>query len=657
MMDKAPHDPRADFSLERLLPRLKERFGDSSDDWPAFRERLHAHFADAFARLLGLYGHHYDFFWHLEQILCAAADAWRDRPAALRAIDDEHAAAPNWFESNAQIGAVCYVDRFAGTLAGIREAVPYLVELGVTYLHLMPLFRSPPGENDGGYAVSDYRQVNPALGTMGELEQLAGELRRHGIALVVDFVFNHTADDHPWALAAKTGDPHYQAYYWMFADKAETRQFQPSLRAIFPDRGSDHFTWVDPPGKWVWTTFNRYQWDLNFSNPVLFRRMLEELLFLANRGVQVLRLDAVPFIWKRAGTPCENLPEAHWVIQAFNALVRIAAPSLLFKSEAIVHPNDVAAYIGPGEAQLSYNPTLMVELWNALATRETDMLRLYFDQRFHTEPGTAWINYLRSHDDIGWGFADEDAWALGINPGDHRRFLNDFYTGRFPGSFARGLPFQENAETGDCRISGTQSSLIGIEKALLDGNDHELDLAIRRMLLVNAVIMTAGGIPLIYLGDEIGQLNDYGFADDPPRAADNRWAHRPEFDWGRLGQIRSKRRGPKPWRRIHDGIKALIALRKSQPALAGQSLTTFPTGSRHLLGYVRQHGKDRLLLAFNLSEHRLAFAGAELRLHGSAYRFRDLIGGTELAAEGDVAMAPYQALCLMPLADDRIAPQ
>ena len=504
---------QAQLSLDRLLPRLRKQFAASSPaDWQAFETRLAAHFPTIFELLVRIYGDQYDFFYHLERILATAAEMWLARPAELKALDAAREEDNCWFQSQQMLGGVCYVDLFAGDLAGIRAKLPYFRELGLTYLHLMPLFKAPMPENDGGYAVSSYREVNPALGTMAELSALAGELRQQGISLVVDFVFNHTSDEHDWARRALAGEPEYQDYYFMFPDRTIPDAYEKTLREIFPEVRHGSFTYrsdADPGHRWVWTTFNSYQWDLNYANPAVFRAMLEEMLSLANAGIEVLRFDAVAFIWKQMGTSCENLPEAHLLIQAFNALARIAAPALLFKSEAIVHPDEVAKYISPGECQLSYNPLLMALLWESLATREVKLLRHSMSERFKINSACAWVNYVRCHDDIGWTFDDGNAAQVGINGFGHRQFLNAFYTGRFPGSFARGLPFQENPRTGDCRISGTCASLAGLEWALHEGSSGEIDLAVRRILLIHSVILSIGGIPLIYLGDEVGTINDY----------------------------------------------------------------------------------------------------------------------------------------------------
>jgi len=363
-------------SLERLLPRLENRFRQAVDEveWVAYIERVRRHFPRLFKRLYGLYGNHYDFFYHLESIIASATEMWIARPAELKALDAMRAADPHWFQSNRMVGAMCYVDLFAGDLAGLRERIPYLTELGITYLHLMPVFRVPEGDNDGGYAVSSFREIDPGLGTMEEFAELATELRHHGISLTLDFVFNHTSDEHDWALAALNGNRRCQRYYRLYPDRSMPDLYEKTMPEVF---GEDHpgaFTYRTGIKKWVWTTFHTYQWDLNYENPEVFNRMLEEMLFLANQGVEILRLDAVAFIWKRLGTNSQNLPEAHWIIQAFNALVAIAAPAMLFKSEAIVHPDQVREYIGPDECQLSYNPQLMALLGDALATRDTRVL-------------------------------------------------------------------------------------------------------------------------------------------------------------------------------------------------------------------------------------------------------------------------------------------
>ncbi|MBK8048332.1 MAG: amylosucrase [Anaerolineales bacterium] len=636
-----------ELALARLLPRIEQAYAKAMgpSDWKTFRRRLDEHFPTLFEQLLILYGDQYDFYYQLEQVLALAATTWGERPKELKKLDESREANPQWFQSEKMLGGVCYVDLFAGDLRRLRKQIPYFQELGLTYLHLMPLFKAPLGDNDGGYAVSDYREVEARLGTMDDLRTLAAELRKAGISLVLDFIFNHTSDEHRWAIAARSGDQDTQDYYFLYPDRTMPDAYERTLREIFPDKHPGAFTYRTEIDRWVWTTFNVFQWDLNYRNPAVFREMAGEMLYLANAGAEVLRLDALAFTWKEMGTVCESLPKAHTLVQAFNALLRIAAPSLLFKSEAIVHPDEVAKYISSSECQLSYNPLLMALLWNSLATREVRLLRQSLSRRFQIAPDTAWVNYVRCHDDIGWTFDDTDAQALGINGYDHRRFLNAFYTGRFPGSFARGLPFQENPRTGDARISGMLASLAGLESALRSGNTAEIELAVRRILLVHAIILSIGGVPLLYLGDEIGAMNDYGYVEDPAKAVDSRWVHRPRTDWAKR-EVRHDAATIEG--RIYQGLQHLIAVRKATPAFGGNKTEVINVGNDHVFAYARiSTGGQRVLVLANFSEGTQAIAANELRLYGLNYHFADLVTQRDLVLGSEpLVLEPYQVLWL-----------
>jgi amylosucrase len=590
------------------LPRLRELFGEVYGTAPAVEE-------------------------HLRLLLDEATAAWQSRPDALRQLDAERGAAPDWFESNQMLGGVCYVDLYAGDLEGLRTRIPYFRELGLTYLHLMPLFLAPEPNSDGGYAVSSYRELNPANGTMAELAQLAAELRAAGISLVVDFIFNHTSSEHEWARRALARDPEFENFYWIFPDRQMPDAFEATTREIFPADHPGSFVPL-PDGRWVWATFHTFQWDLNYSNPAVFRAMAGEMLFLANQGVEVLRMDAVAFIWKQLGTSSENLPQAHLLLQAFNAVCRIAAPALLFKSEAIVHPDDVVRYIHPGECQLSYNPLQMALIWSTLATQDAGLLSLALDERDALPSGTAWVNYVRSHDDIGWTFADEDARRLRIDPGLHRRYLNDFYNNRVPGSFARGVPFQDNPKTGDSRVSGTTASLAGLE-----AGDP---LAVSRILLAHSIILSTGGVPLLYLGDEVGQLNDYRYVDDPGHADDSRWVGRPPAPDVAYAERRDPATVPGAlYMRLH----AMIEVRKATIAFAGNSLVIFHTHNSHVLGYQRPASDGSLVLVLaNVSTTPQLVESA--RFPAFEAQAHDLISGTDFALIEGVLLEPMGVLWL-----------
>ena len=650
MIDQTDLESSFDDPLEavfdRIWPTLASRL--VGHDVETFQHRLRKQFTRLISLLHRLYGSSLDFSVQLEAILITAADMYAARSDELKLLDKQRERNPQWFQSQTMMGAVCYVDRFAdgGTLADMWDHLDYLDELGVTYLHLMPLFKCPPVRSDGGYAVSSFREVRHDIGTMQELAAFAHALRERGISLVLDFVFNHTADDHEWAQRALVGEARYQAYYRMFDDRTLPDLYEQHLRPIFPAQRPGSFTYRADIGKWVWTTFFDFQWDLNYANPEVFRAMLEEMLFLANQGVEILRLDAVPFIWKQMGTDCENLPEAHLIIQAFNALMQIAAPALLFKSEAIVHPRDVQSYIGTHECQLSYNPVLMVSIWDALATQDVSLLRHTMQKRFALPEACAWVNYLRSHDDIGWGFADEDASEVGINAADHRWFLSLYYMGRIPNSLAVGEPFQLQVDPRtrkvDVRNSGTLASLIGLEKALQSGDTSAIDQAIDRIILAQSVVLSAGGIPLIYLGDELGSLNDHEYHERPDHADDSRWLHRPLFDWGRAAKRHDLETSEG---RVFRSLRRLIQIRKLIPAFRNGSTTWFDVDAAHVVAYSRH---QHLLVMANFSAQSQSVA-----LHEFAQQIApnglwfDLIRA-QWIEEDTVDLRPFQAVWLLP---------
>jgi amylosucrase len=638
-------DKQSASSFARILPRLRDRFSDvPTAEWEVFTQRMETNFGRLFNLLHGLYSGHYDFFFHLESIMVSATQMWVNRSDELKALDATREADPGWFQSHRMTGYIFYADLFAGNLDKVREKIPYLKELGITYVHIMPPFKVPDGDNDGGYAISSYRDIHPSLGTMEDLAALTRDLRNHGISLCLDFVFNHTSDEHEWAKKALKGDPDFQDYYRMYDDRTVPDEFEKTVNSIFPDEHPGAFTYRSRIRKWVWTTFKNYQWDLNYENPAVFNRMAEEMLFLANQGVEVLRLDAVAFLWKRLGTNCENQPEAHQIIQAFNLLIRITAPALVFKSEAIVHPDEVARYIAPDECQISYHPTLMALLWNSLATREVAFLRHCMDKRFVINPDCAWVNYIRCHDDIGWTFSNEDAAEVHINPADHRRFLNQFFTGRHSASFARGLPFQENPQTGDSRISGTAASLAGLEKGMADNDEQETEFAVRRLLLMHGIIFTIGGIPLIYSGDELGALNDYSYEKNSERAADTRWVHRGAFDWDKA----EKRMDSKTLvGRIYQGLLKLSQIRQNNFAFTRSETEIINPGNDHVFGYFRHHHEQTLLVLANFSEQHQEISGTRLRQLGLRRTFTDLVAGKVITAAETLQMDPCQFMVLI----------
>lgn len=615
-----------------------------------FRTRLALYLADVERPLRLLYAAHPNFETWLGQFLHITARAYATRSPELRQLDLRRVHQPDWFQQPNMVGYVAYPDRFAGDLRGVAAKIPYLQELGVTYLHLMPLLKPRPGANDGGYAVMDYRAVRDDLGTMDDLAALAAQLRQHDISLCIDLVCNHTAKEHEWARKAAAGDPDYQDYYFMFPDRTLPDQYERTVREIFPEFKPGSFTYYPHIDRWVWTTFNEFQWDLNYANPAVFAEMLDTLLFLANQGVEVLRLDAVAFMWKRLGTDCENQPEAHAILQAFRALSRIAAPGLLLKAEAIVPPPQLVPYLGREEAtnkecEVAYHNVFMVMLWSSLAERKVALMTHALQQMPAIPSGASWLTYVRCHDDIGWAVTEEDAEAVGLNGYLHRSFLSDFYSGRFPGTFARGATFQFNPKNNDRRISGSLASLAGLEVALEKEDWHEADLAVRRIILLHSMILAFGGIPLLYMGDELGLLNDDSYLNDSNLAADNRWLHRPWMDW----DLAEKRHD---WQNVHgrifQGVAQLVQARKRTPALHAQA-AAYPvwTHNESVFGLLRQSPRGQILVLGNFSERPQTVPAHRVQELGFGGQRHDLISGEAVSTWQDVVLDPYGTVWLV----------
>lgn len=614
-----------------------------------FKTRLELGWDDIIRPLRLLYGDRDDFADIVTSCVAVAAEAFANRPKDLHILDERRVLQPDWFSQSDRVGYIAYADRFAGDLNGVVDRIPYLKELAVNFLHLMPLLKPRASANDGGYAVADYRSIDPRLGTMRDFEALTKALRANDISLMIDFVCNHTADDHDWVQRARAGEQPYADFYLMFDDRTLPDQYSRTLREIFPEAKRGSFIFDEPSQKWVWSTFFPYQWDLNYANPHLFATMLDTMLFLANKGVEILRMDAVAFLWKQMGTSCESLPEAHAILQAFRALTRLAAPGLLLLAEAILSPKDVVPYFGQGagagkECELAYHNSLMVLLWSALAERNVRLLTHSLQQLPERPSNTAWVTYVRCHDDIGWAITDANAAAAGLDAFLHRSFLSDFYSGQFEGGWARGAVFQFNAENFDRRISGTCASLAGLEQAVERRSRYEGELAIGRILLIHSIACAYGGIPLIYMGDEVGLLNEYSYADDPERADDNRWLHRPRMDWEQAS-LRYDRHSFAG--RIFAGMQQIVAARARVFALHAQAAAT-PVWMANdaVFGLLRHSPRGRVLVLGNFSERFQLISRDRLAELGFGGPLHDHIADNAVEGWRSIYLAPYQSLWL-----------
>lgn len=536
-------------------------------------------------------------------LVAIAAQGFVDRSDDLHRLDQRRLLQPDWFQRPEMFGYACYVDRYGTTLKGVGERLDHLADLGVTYLHLMPLLTPRPGDNDGGYAVMDFYSVRPDLGTNDDLRELASTLRSRGISPVVDLILNHVAREHEWAVKAREGDPTYRGYFHIYPDRDTPDAFEHTLPEVFPDFAPGSFTLDTELNQWVWTTFNEWQWDLDWSNPAVLLEFARIVVHLANLGIEVLRLDAIAFLWKRLGTNCQNQPEVHAITQALRTTCRLAAPATVFKAEAIVGPRDLMPYLGLGRhagrvSDIAYHNSLMVHIWSMLASGSTELARHALASLPPTPPSGTWVTYVRCHDDIGWAIDDGDASARGLTGAGHRHFLADWYSGDFEGSWAEGVVFQHNRETGDRRISGTAAALSGLGPSRKDP-----DGAFARIFLAHAIVAAWGGIPVVWSGDELGSPGDPNWASEPGHENDNRWIHRPHV----TDEDRTRRLEPgSDAQRVFDGIAHIARVRRSLPMLHAEAPVQVLTDTDDgLLVLVRRHPSGSLVGIFNVTaEHR-----------------------------------------------------
>ena len=557
-------------------------------------------------------------------------------------MDREREEDPQWYKGNRMVGMMMYVDAFAGDLNGVLKHLDYIEECGVNYLHLMPLLDTPEGRSDGGYAVSDFRKVRPDLGTMEDLECLAKECHKRGVSICLDFVMNHTSEDHEWARKAKAGDPEYQSRYFFYDNYDLPAQFERTVPEVFPTTAPGNFTWVQEAGKYVMTTFYPYQWDLNYWNPVVLNEMAQNMLNLVNRGIDVIRIDAVPYIWKQLGTNCRNLPQVHTIVRIMRIICEIVCPGVLLLGEVVMEPDKVVPYFGSvekPECHMLYNVTTMAATWNSVATKDIRLLRQQMNVVSGLPKDYVFLNYLRCHDDIGWGLDYPWLRQFGIDEVSHKKYLNDFLTGQYPGSFGRGELYNSDPESGDARLCGTTASLCGIEKAAFERDAEALEKAVRLDLMLHAYMLSQSGIPVIYSGDEIGQENDYTYHENPRKWDDSRYLHRGDFRWD-LEKKRSVKGSLQE--KIFDGIKKLETIRAQYPVFCTDArVWTIDTWDDSILGLVREYGEEKVIALFNFSEFdKVAWINEEDGM------YTDLILGRAMEAKG-VEIPAYGVYWLM----------
>ncbi|MES1999488.1 MAG: amylosucrase [Pseudomonadota bacterium] len=632
--------------LNEILIELKPEIGNLR--LRHFYTRLGANFYAIHSLFHLLYGGRSDFKEQMVSLIETLAQRYIERAPALRKSDLAREKDYNWFLSQKWVGMALYCDRFADDLKGLRANLPYLQELGINMLHIMPMLDCPPEHSDGGYAVRDFYRIDPRFGTTENVEALAATLKKRDMLLVLDVVVNHTSNEHEWAQRARQGDKKYQDYFFVFDDRETPDIFEETMPEIFPLIAPGNFTWDAEMGKWVMTVFHSYQWDLNYRNPAVLIEMIDIILYWANQGADILRLDAVAFLWKKIGSVCQNEREAHLLLQLMKDCCQVTAPGVLFIAEAIVAPSEISKYFGEDainakECEIAYNATLMALLWDAVATKNAALLNQGIKRHPIKLERATWLNYVRCHDDIGLGFDDNDVRLAGYDPAMHRRFLVDYFTGRFPGSPARGLPFGENPKTGDARISGSLASLVGLEAALESQDAVAIDDAIKTIVLLHSVILSFGGIPLLYYGDAIGALNSLEYLADSSKAADNRWMNRSNFDWNKA---KKRHQTGTVEQRIFSALKKMIVLRKETTAFADlDNRQLLDVDTPNLLVFSRvdpSNSRNRVLVAANFNVEAQTLPSDALRSNGflQPEAMKDLCTGERIEVSNDMVILP-----------------
>ena len=571
----------------------------------------------------------YDYF------LTMLKDNFEHRKPALKKLDEKRLKEPDWYKRRDLLGMLMYVQAFGregkewnGTLQGVRAHLDYLKETGINYLHLMPILESPEGRSDGGYAVSDFRNVDPKLGTIKDLEALADDCRKNGMSLCLDFVMNHTSEDHEWAKAARAGDPLAQSRYFFYDNWDIPNEYEKTVPEVFPQTAPGNFSWCEEAGKVVMTTFYPYQWDLNYKNPIVLNDMTDNMLFLCNKGVDVIRLDAVPYIWKELGTRSRNLPEVHTLVRIMHLAADIVCPGTLLLGEVVMEPSKVVPYFGTvekPECQMLYNVTTMASTWHTVATRDVRLLRHQLETVFELPNQYTFLNYLRCHDDIGWGLDFDFLGKFGMTEVPHKKYLNDYFRGIWPGSNARGELYNDDPKLGDARLCGTTASLLGLEPALESGEEAWVTHVVGAIESLHAFLLTQSGIPVLYSGDELALTNDWSYHDDPLKADDSRYLHRGNFDWAKAAHRHDT---TTPEGKVYEKLRTLEELRAAHKVFdADADVWTLEPNNDHILGVGRFHDGEKLLALFNFDQD------PQTAYLPEGETFTDLLTGDEVTAD------------------------
>lgn len=596
----------------------------------AYRKRFERHLDE----LRWLYMELYDNGSMFAELCDNLGRFYEERAKDLKKRDREREEAPDWYKKNDMLGMMLYIDNFAGNLQGVQEKLDYLKSCNVNYIHLMPFLDTPKGRSDGGYAVADFRKVKPELGTMEDLESLTAACRKEGINVCMDFVMNHTSEEHEWARRARAGEGEYMSRYFFFDNDAIPNEYEKTVPQVFPTTAPGNFTWLADAGHFVMTSFYPYQWDLNYKNPRVFNEMMYNFLFLANKGIDIIRIDAVPYIWKELHTPCRNLKQVHTIVRMMRMIGEIVCPGVLLLGEVVMEPEKVTPYFGTvekPECHMLYNVTTMATTWHTVATRDVSLLKKQLDIVNGLPKEYVFLNYLRCHDDIGWGLDYDTLRLEGIEERAHKWYLNQYFQGYEGESVSRGELYNADPVSGDARFCGTTASMCGIEKAAFEQDEKAMERAIRLDVTLHAYMFMQSGIPVLYSGDEIGQMNDYSYKENPDKAADSRYIHRGAMNWELAARIQDEKSVEG---QIFSRLDQLEKIRKAHKAFVTQADSqTIDAKDRGVLCIGRSYEGEEVIGVFNFSG-----SDKEVSLSEIVGEYTDMLTGRKVDPEKIVVL-------------------
>ena len=613
--------------------RVKEKTAGTQTEKKAKQTREETVYRRRFDRHLDelrwLYMELYDNGSMFAELCDSLHQFYEERDRDLKKRDSEREICPDWYKGNDMLGMMLYIDNFAGNLRGVQEKLSYIKSCNVNYIHLMPFLDTPKGRSDGGYAVSDFRKVQPSLGTMEDLESLTAACRKEGISVCMDFVMNHTSEEHEWAKRARAGEGEFMSRYFFFDNDVIPTEYEKTVPQVFPTTAPGNFTWLPDVGHYVMTSFYPYQWDLNYKNPRVFNEMMYNFLFLANKGIDIIRIDAVPYIWKELHTQCRNLKQVHTIVRMMRMIGEIVCPGVLLLGEVVMEPEKVVPYFGTlekPECHMLYNVTTMATTWHTVATRDVRLLKRQLDIVNSLPKEYVFLNYLRCHDDIGWGLDYDILRLWGFEERPHKRYLNNYFQGYEGESVSRGELYNADPASGDARFCGTTASMCGVEKAGFEQDKEAMKRAVRLDVTLHAYMFMQSGIPVLYSGDEVGQVNDYRYKEDTDKAADSRYLHRGKMDWELVAQISDKESVAG---QIFSRLDRLEKIRKSKKTFVARADTrTVDTGDINVLCIDRSFEGEEIIGIFNFSEF-----DKEVSLSGIEGEYTDMFTGHKIRPE------------------------